>query len=178
MDQAVLPTRGGANDDQPNFTKSGDILPSQAEGPRSTCSIFEDPLAASASSSTSFEDPADDLMKAYVRQRERSPHLDEIVQKDGPRPDPGVDASECSESKMASSLEPIDAVMTEIDRAVKMECMQWTQVFMESDQFEVLSSDHVDKLLEDARALEENLLEKKERLLSHLKLLSQTLKLP
>lgn len=110
MDQAVLSTRGGVDDDQPTFNKPGDILPSKVEGPRSTCSIFEDPLAASAS--TSFADPADDLMKAYVEQRETSPHLDEIVQKDGHRPGLGGDVSECSESKMTSSLEPIDAVMT------------------------------------------------------------------
>nr|XP_054766915.1 uncharacterized protein LOC129274081 [Lytechinus pictus] len=176
MDQAAFPTRSGtiANDGS-NFNKPNECLAPETKG------RFEDGFEVA---STSPKDPvafAHNAMKTDIRPREASSHLDEIAQKEelGAGPGPGGDTSECTESKMVSSHGPIgiDAVMTEIEREVKMECMQWTPIFAESEQFELLSSDHVDKLLQDAHALEENLIEQKERLLSHLKLLSQTLKL-
>ncbi|XP_041478037.1 uncharacterized protein LOC121425973 [Lytechinus variegatus] len=175
MDQAAFLTRSGAiANDGSNFNKPNECLAPETKGG------FKDGFEGA---STSPKDPvpfADNVMKTDVGPRETSSHLDEISQKElGAGPGPGGDTSECTESKMDSSHEPIgiDAVMTEIEREVKMECMQWTPIFVESEQFELLSSDHVDKLLRDAHALEENLIEQKERLLSHLKLLSQTLKL-
>ncbi|XP_072179580.1 uncharacterized protein [Diadema setosum] len=103
-----------------------------------------------------------------------SPHLGETASNSPLHAGPAGDATSSSNKRMLT----LDAAMEDIMRNVKVASAQWTQVFMESEQFEAESSTMVEKLLQDAKSLECRLLQKKERLVSHLRRLSQTLKVP
>lgn len=89
----------------------------------------------------------------------------------------GGDAVQPNEVVGGRGVELLNAFLAGLNESKKQDWMQWTQDFMELEQLEVLNSSHVDKLLVDAKALEQNLIQQKEKLMSHLGLLSQTLKL-
>ncbi|XP_071481786.1 uncharacterized protein [Diadema antillarum] len=103
-----------------------------------------------------------------------SPHLGETANNSPLQEGPAGDATSSSNKRMLT----LDAAMEDITQNVKVASAQWTQVFMESEQFEAESSTVVEKLIQDAKSLEGRLLQQKERLVSHLRRLSQTLKVP
>ncbi|KAJ8025093.1 hypothetical protein HOLleu_35202 [Holothuria leucospilota] len=69
----------------------------------------------------------------------------------------------------------LDLVLKEVGNDLKTGCLQWTNVFQESGDFEKFCPTRVDKLLAEAKALEENLTHQKEQLMDRLKALSRTL---
>ncbi|XP_071803440.1 uncharacterized protein [Asterias amurensis] len=62
-----------------------------------------------------------------------------------------------------------------IGQEMKTACLEWEQMMVESEQFELFCPTRVDKLLQEAHAMEEHLLRQKEELISRLRNLSQTL---
>ncbi|XP_038076594.1 uncharacterized protein LOC119744627 isoform X2 [Patiria miniata] len=62
-----------------------------------------------------------------------------------------------------------------IGQGMKTACLQWEQLMLESEQFELFCPTRVDKLLQEAKAMEAHLLHQKEQLINRLRKLSQTL---
>eukprot|EP00058_Branchiostoma_floridae_P004668 XP_002590156.1 hypothetical protein BRAFLDRAFT_90891 [Branchiostoma floridae] len=82
---------------------------------------------------------------------------------------PGSSKSPSEES------DSMKALNKELGQEMKMMFMNWAVPFSESEQFELFCPTRVDGLLQEARALEENLKEQKKCLLQRLQMLSQTL---
>ncbi|XP_071811842.1 uncharacterized protein [Apostichopus japonicus] len=71
----------------------------------------------------------------------------------------------------------LESVLKDAGNDLKSGCLQWIHVFKESEEFENFCPNRVDKLLSEAKALEENLLQQKQQLMQRLKALSRTLKM-
>ncbi|XP_066291423.1 uncharacterized protein [Branchiostoma lanceolatum] len=91
---------------------------------------------------------------------------------------PGPEQPNAHSGSSKSSSEEHDsmkALNKELGQEMKMMFMNWAVAFSESEQFELFCPTRVDGLLQEARALEENLKEQKKCLLQRLQMLSQTL---
>jgi len=83
------------------------------------------------------------------------------------------------------SLKPVDPVdvpliqdvMKELKQDANMLNVNWTQVFRDSEHYEMFCPTRLDRILQDAKALEQNLIQQKDALRNRLGMLSQALKL-
>ncbi|XP_019644848.1 PREDICTED: uncharacterized protein LOC109485600 [Branchiostoma belcheri] len=80
-----------------------------------------------------------------------------------------------SSKSSSEDMDSMKALNKELGQEMKMMFMNWAVAFSESEQFELFCPTRVDSLLQEARALEENLKEQKKCLLQRLQMLSQTL---
>ncbi|XP_070564623.1 uncharacterized protein [Ptychodera flava] len=75
----------------------------------------------------------------------------------------------------SSQVPLVTDLLTEMGQAMKMNCSHWAQVFQESQEFETFCPTRLDKMLAEARALEEDLIKQKEKLRLRLQAISKTL---